>query len=138
MGHERPGRGVKPRAPASTTTVAATGRGAQPGARQTPRSTSSVFRRATEPSEAALEPRHRAWVDAEPSSPRAIGRYSVLRRLGVGGMGEVYAAYDPDLDRRVAIKLVHSRLVDEIWQSRIVREAQALAQLSHPNVVQVY
>ena len=64
--------------------------------------------------------------------PIHIGRYVVLRRVGEGGMGVVYAAYDNELDRRVAIKLVpHSR-------ARVKREAQAMARLSHPNVVQVY
>ena len=63
-----------------------------------------------------------------------LGRYVVLDRLGAGGMGVVYAAYDPKLDRRVALKLLHHG-ADE---TRLLREAQALARLSHPNVVAVH
>ncbi|MCY1008994.1 serine/threonine-protein kinase [Nannocystis pusilla] len=74
------------------------------------------------------------------AQPQKIARYAVLQSLGVGGMGEVYLAYDDKLDRKVAIKLVRldrdSGL--ERASSRLIREAQALAQLSHPNVVQVY
>ncbi|HWB78462.1 MAG TPA: serine/threonine-protein kinase [Nannocystaceae bacterium] len=67
-----------------------------------------------------------------------IGRFTVLRELGAGGMGVVYAAYDEQLDRRVAIKVLHAGRDDERAQQRMQREAQALARLSHPNVVQVY
>ncbi|HTR52068.1 MAG TPA: serine/threonine-protein kinase [Kofleriaceae bacterium] len=65
-----------------------------------------------------------------------IGRYVVLDRLGAGGMGVVYAGYDPDLNRRVALKLVYA--YGEEGQARMMREAQALARLAHPNVVAVY
>ena len=65
-----------------------------------------------------------------------IGRYIILDRLGQGGMGIVYRAYDPDLDRRVALKLVRD-LHDEAT-ARLIREAQALAKVSHPNIVQVF
>ena len=71
-----------------------------------------------------------------------IGRYVVLGLLGRGGMGEVYAAYDPELDRKVAVKLLRARgrgaaaLAD--GKTRLLREAQAIARLSHPNVVVVY
>ena len=67
--------------------------------------------------------------------PERIGHYLVLRRLGAGGMGVVYAAYDEQLDRKVALKLLLTHARDE---PRLVREAQALARLSDPNVVQVY
>ena len=69
-----------------------------------------------------------------------VGRYLVLDSLGAGGMGEVFSAYDPDLDRRVALKLVKfgAREDAELARSRLLREAQALAKLSHPNVVAVY
>lgn len=69
-----------------------------------------------------------------------IARFVVTGRLGVGGMGVVYAAHDAQLDRRLAIKLV--RHLDpeqrEQDQQRLIREARALAQLSHPNVVTIY
>ncbi len=71
-----------------------------------------------------------------------IGRYVVLSKLGVGGMGVVYAAYDPELDRKVAIKLMlpghrNDAQVSE-GRTRLLREAQALARLNHPNVVAVH
>ena len=66
-----------------------------------------------------------------------IGRYTVLDILGQGGMGAVYVAYDPELDRRVALKLLRTRVADQAGR-RLVREARALARLSHPNVVQVH
>ena len=71
----------------------------------------------------------------------AIGRYLVLSMIGKGGMGEVYAAYDPELDRKVAIKLLRVRGDDAeaaAGRARLMREAQAIAKLSHPNVVVVY
>ncbi|PRQ07791.1 serine/threonine-protein kinase [Enhygromyxa salina] len=68
-----------------------------------------------------------------------IGRFRVLRKLGEGGMGVVYAAYDEQLDRQVALKLLHQDVSkDERGRARMQREAQALARLSHPNVVQVH
>ncbi|HRI52707.1 MAG TPA: serine/threonine-protein kinase [Pseudomonadota bacterium] len=68
-----------------------------------------------------------------------IGRYVLLRTLGKGGMGVVYAAYDEDLDRKVAVKLLHSaHQADTELRLRIIREAQALARVSSPNVVHVY
>ena len=69
------------------------------------------------------------------------GRYTVLDKLGQGGMGVVVAAYDSRLDRRVAIKLLRRSLkleAGEGEESRLVREAQAMARLSHPHVVAVY
>lgn len=68
-----------------------------------------------------------------------VGRYTVLGLVGHGGMGQVYAAYDPKLDRRVALKLLHVDQQDgERAQERLLREAQAVARLSHPNVVVVH
>ena len=70
--------------------------------------------------------------------PTSIGRYRVTARLGEGGMGTVYAAFDPQLERDVAIKLVHPELVARGGLERLLREGRALARLSHPNVVTVY
>ncbi len=75
-----------------------------------------------------------------PEQPARIGRFTVLHELGSGAMGVVYAAYDSELDRKIAIKLVHSdnseRYADR--QRRLLREAQAMARLAHPNVVAVH
>ena len=73
--------------------------------------------------------------------PAKIGRYMVIAPLGEGGMGVVFAAYDPQLDRKVAIKLVRPAYTETSGgeaQARLVREAQALARLRHPNIVTVY
>ncbi len=67
-----------------------------------------------------------------------IGRYAIRRLLGTGGMGVVYEAHDPTLNRKVALKLIKSRLSDERGDRRLLREAEAMAQLQHPNVVAVY
>ena len=68
-----------------------------------------------------------------------LGRYVVLSRLGAGAMGVVFAAYDPELDRKVAIKLLRSEQSRQaIARSRLQREARALAKLAHPNVVGVH
>ncbi|MEZ4398712.1 MAG: serine/threonine-protein kinase [Kofleriaceae bacterium] len=66
-----------------------------------------------------------------------LGRYLIERVLGAGGMGLVYAAHDPDLDRRVAIKVLRGDAHDES-RVRLLREARAMAKLSHPNVITVY
>jgi len=76
----------------------------------------------------------------EPALARGtqVGRYVVLDVLGHGGMGMVYAAFDPELDRRVALKLLKAREVSDEGKSRLMREAQAMARLQHPCVVAVY
>jgi len=72
------------------------------------------------------------------SKGAAIGRYVILDLVGRGGMGEVYAAYDPKLDRRIALKLLDERATSPMSTARFSREAQAIARLSHPNVVAIY
>ncbi len=88
-------------------------------------------------------------ISGEKKEPReqlgkgsTLSRYVILERLAEGGMGEVYAAYDPDLDRKVAVKLLRSDFAgsdtaDEL-RMRMLREAQAMAKLAHPNVVTVH
>jgi len=87
-------------------------------------------------------------TDAAPGATKgiAIDRYRVLETLGSGGMGTVYCAYDSQLDRKVALKVLRegsvasgvnpSRGSDEA--ARLLREARAMAKLSHPNVVRVF
>ncbi len=70
-----------------------------------------------------------------------VERYILLKPLGQGGMGVVYAAYDPDLDRKIALKLLRpdKRTPDgNTERAWILREAQAMARISHPNVISVY
>jgi hypothetical protein len=73
-----------------------------------------------------------------PPLGRRVGRYELLAEIGRGGMGRVYCAQDVVLDRRVALKTLLRRDVSAIAEARIVREAQAMAQLAHPCVVPVY
>jgi tetratricopeptide (TPR) repeat protein/predicted Ser/Thr protein kinase len=70
--------------------------------------------------------------------PERVGRFVVTSELGAGGMGVVYAAHDPELGRTVAVKLLHDRHASADMQERLRREAQAMAQLAHPNVVTVF
>jgi serine/threonine protein kinase/tetratricopeptide (TPR) repeat protein len=71
--------------------------------------------------------------------PVRVGRFILLERLGAGTMGDIYAAYDEQLDRRLALKIVrHGASLTVKGDALLQREAQALAQVSHPNVVQVY
>ena len=81
----------------------------------------------------------RGAVEARPV-PQRVGRYVILDKIGEGGAGVVYAAYDGELDRRIALKVLNP------WRQRarpeaaagLLREAQALARLAHPNVVAVH
>ncbi|HSS40897.1 MAG TPA: serine/threonine-protein kinase, partial [Polyangia bacterium] len=68
-----------------------------------------------------------------------VGRYQLRRLVGRGAMGEVYAGYDPELDRKVAIKILRTDVRDaDAHRPRFMREAQAVARLHHPNVVGIY
>ncbi len=87
-------------------------------------------------------------LDAEPVDQAArvapfaagftIGHFRIVRELGAGGMGIVFEAYDPDLDRRVAIKVVKGPAASTEAGARLIREAQAMAKLAHPHVVAVH
>ncbi|MEX1361939.1 MAG: serine/threonine-protein kinase, partial [Nannocystaceae bacterium] len=75
----------------------------------------------------------------DPYRPSRIGRFVMLEHIGHGGMGRVYAAYDEELDRKVAIKmLLDDELPTQAERTRFLREARALGRLSHPNVVTVH
>jgi eukaryotic-like serine/threonine-protein kinase len=68
-----------------------------------------------------------------------VDRYQILGPIGRGGMGEVYAAYHPDLDRRIALKIVYESSAGSAERrARLLREARTIARLSHPNVIAVY
>ncbi len=70
---------------------------------------------------------------------KKIGKYVIKEKLGSGGMAEVYKGYQENLDRFVAIKLMHAFLVaDQDFLNRFQREARAMAALNHPNIVGVY
>jgi tetratricopeptide (TPR) repeat protein len=84
--------------------------------------------------------------DARPPDPSlkrgdSLGRYTVLERLGGGSMGVVYSAYDPELDRKLALKILRPDAAYEATasrQARLLREAQAMARLAHQNVIAVH
>jgi serine/threonine-protein kinase len=83
-------------------------------------------------------------VQARPNDPflgREIlnGEFRILQRIGTGGMGSVYKAEQPEMNRMVAIKILHPKLTNrQDLASRFRREARAMAQLSHPNTVKVF
>jgi len=97
-----------------------------------------------QPGEAFLPTAPSGAIGSPDGSPLAagtrLGRYVIGETLGTGGMGVVYAAHDPDLDRDLAVKVMRPELsrLDPDAARRIVREAQAMAKISHPNVVAVF
>jgi len=100
--------------------------------------------------------RHRTSEDGDPERERTkrqvaadlfghafepvhMGRFALLRVVGEGAMGQVHAAYDERLDRRVALKIIRKdRAFSPTARKRLLREARAMARLSHPNVVALY
>ena len=86
-----------------------------------------------------VDPAEEADTAARTSAPRQIDRYQILERVGQGGMGVVYRARDPVLDRDVAIKsLLVDFGVDQDARARFQQEARAAARLQHPNIVTIY
>ena len=73
-----------------------------------------------------------------PGMPARIGHYAIVRKLGEGGMGVVYAAHDERLQRRVALKTMRSMTSDDSARRRFWREARAAASVNHPNVCQIH
>ena len=105
------------------------------------------MRDAAPPEDDAIAARARAQIEARlfggaelpPAEPELVGRYQIEGQIGAGGMGVVYRAYDPELDRRVAVKLLRGDTVaDERARQRMLREARSMARLAHPNVIHVY
>src|SRR5258708_1438137 len=84
----------------------------------------------------------RTEAPAPISRGATIGRYVIVGYVGHGAMGDVYSAFDPDLNRKLAIKLLRVRRNNSAGgvdgRTRLLREAQAIAKLSHPNVVVVH
>ena len=73
------------------------------------------------------------------TEPRQLGKYELYEQLGQGGMGDVWKAFDPQLRRFVAIKLLLADLqADPGFVARFKREAQFIASLHHPNIVQIH
>ncbi len=79
----------------------------------------------------------KALLFGRASEPVKFGRYVLLERIGAGGQGTVHAAYDPELDRKVAIKLLGTTS-NPARRAELLSEAQAAARLAHPNVLAVY
>src|SRR4051812_39614148 len=77
---------------------------------------------------------------ARPSlSGRKLGQYTLIEKIGQGGMGTVYKALDTALERTVALKVLYSNSLDDPKHSeRFMREARSLARLNHPNLLHVY
>jgi hypothetical protein len=86
----------------------------------------------------SLAASQRAQPSEEARAGDRIGRFVITSRIGEGGMGVVLAGHDPDLNRPVAIKLLRTATASPGYRARLLREAQALARLHHPNVVSVY
>ncbi|MBK7144333.1 MAG: serine/threonine protein kinase [Xanthomonadales bacterium] len=88
---------------------------------------------------AATAPWQPQLLEATPLEVGArVGRFVVLHLLGQGGMGRVYAAYDPTLDRKIAIKLLRHQAQTGEQHQRVLREARALARLNHRGIVQIH
>jgi tRNA A-37 threonylcarbamoyl transferase component Bud32 len=122
----------------------ASARSAAPPPKSAPPHASTVSLRGPAPDSTA------AWTPASPASPAApskssqpsvgrLGRFELRERLGGGSFGDVYRAYDPQLDREVALKVARSHYLDDPEEhERFFREARAAAQFAHPHIVQVY
>src|SRR5262249_58136817 len=75
---------------------------------------------------------------ARSDTPSRIGHYAIARKLGAGGMGVVYQAYDERLQRTVALKMLFGLEHDDTVRRRVSRGAPAAASVNHPNVCQIY
>jgi len=86
------------------------------------------------------EPLPTAGPDGAVTTGMTLGRYRLRERVGEGGMGVVFAAHDPELDRTVAVKVLHPRLggAGSRGEERLRREGQTMARIAHPNVIRVY
>jgi len=79
------------------------------------------------------------WFSKVMSPGTQLGRYKIVEHIAAGGMGEVYLAHDPHLDRRVAVKVLPARLAaDAVARERLRREALAAAALDHPYICKLF
>lgn len=84
-------------------------------------------------------PGRAASIGPDSVPARQVGRYQILEKLGEGAMATLYRAYDPGIDRMLAIKFLHRDLcIDGQYRARFLREAKAAGVLSHPNIVTVF
>src|SRR5215468_9888081 len=97
-----------------------------------PTNRDDLARTATAPASATVRP------DLAEALGASLGRYRLERELGAGGMGVVHAAFDPDLERRIALKVLRVAAPGLEAKDRLLREARAMARLAHPNVVTVH
>jgi len=85
---------------------------------------------------------HTISTDANRPPPEAAGEpwggYRLLQRVGSGSFGSVYRGWDPQLEREIAVKILHRHLADDELKQRLLREARALAKVRHANIVSVY
>jgi len=126
-----------PEALDKTTPAAQTTRVAEPPAAPAP---GGPFAATRQTGDLPLGERAPASVTGNPSLLAHVGRFTLLERLGEGAMGIVYAAYDDQLDRKVAVKVLRNGTTQREPQARerMLREAQAMARVSHPNIVAVH
>ncbi len=129
------------------TLIAAVGGGHDDDGRDSDIATAPRPARVPAPPRLPADVAHAPTLAGSPNLPRKnigdrVGRYLVLGTLGIGGMGVVFTAYDPQLDRKVALKLLRAAVGTgpgaKEARTRLRREAQAIARLSHPHVVAVY
>src|SRR5215468_3292336 len=97
-----------------------------------PTNRDDLARTATAPASSSVRPEPAEALGA------SLGRYRLERELGAGGMGVVHAAFDPDLERRIALKVLRVAAPGLEAKDRLLREARAMARLAHPNVVTVH
>ena len=73
------------------------------------------------------------------TSGTRLGRYEIRTQIGAGGMGEVYLALDSELDRTIALKILHSEIASDTQRMRrFIQEAKAASSLNHPNILTIY
>ena len=114
-------------------------RPADPDATATISGAGTAATRVDRPRGSATDPDPGPLDDSELQPGQVLGRFVVIQHVGHGAMGVVVEAYDKKLDRRIALKLMRrARRSDDDAINRFLREAQALARVSHPNVVAVY